>query len=99
MQAMTTAPRRQTLDRHPGSMEMIDITTWTRKGTGWIRAKGHYDVYCGMGAEHRVALNVTEALDYYERAGVETLDEAGDQLVADWLAYDYTGCDCDTEVV
>jgi hypothetical protein len=54
---LTKTPGRATIVGRPGSLELIEITTWTRRTIGWIRVKGWYDVFCGNGGTHRVAID------------------------------------------
>jgi len=92
MTTITARPPRRTYRGRPGANEMLDLTTWTNKyGTGYVRVKGHFDVYCGMGGEHRRPVDVRDFADQF--TGVEP-DNVIDVIVADWLAYDYDGCPC-----
>jgi hypothetical protein len=54
---LTERPPRRSYRCGPGSLEMITVSTWTRRNIGWVRVHGHYDVYCGNGNEHRVAID------------------------------------------
>jgi hypothetical protein len=89
---ITQTPRRSTHKGRPGANEMLDLTTWTRFGTGWVRIKGHYDVYCGMGNMHRRPVDIKDFADRF--VGFDP-DDVLDILASEWLNWDYDGCPCD----
>lgn len=89
---LTDRPRRTTQRGRRGANEMVDLTTWTRRGTGYVRVKGQFDVYCGMGNMHRRPVDIQDFADRF--TGRDT-DDVTDTLLAEWLEWDYTGCDCD----
>lgn len=84
---ITKNPPRRTWHGSPGSLEMVDVTTWTnRHGIGMIRVRGHYDVYCGNGGEHRVAIDERDWTSEY--VGLD-IDDAAHTLIGhaldDWF--------------
>lgn len=98
---LTERPANRTENGRRGQYEMVVYTTWTRRQTGYVRAKGQYDVYCGAGNMHRESLDeiglADEMLRLLDAQGCEpTVSEAGEELVSQWLAWEWQGCDCDT---
>lgn len=92
---IATRPARRTYRGRRGANEMLTLTTWTTKaGVGYVRVRGAYDVYCGMGNMHRMTLDVR---DFADKFTDQDSDDVTDTLVSEWLAWDYTGCDCDSE--
>ena len=90
---LTARPPRRTARGGPGSLELIEVTTWTRRDIGWVRAHGYYDVYCGMGNMHRIPIDEkTWAADH---AG-STLDDVATELIELALADEWADpCDAD----
>lgn len=89
-------PPRRTYRGGPGSLELIEVTTWTRRGIGWVRVHGYYDVYCGMGNMHRIPIDEkTWAADYTGR----DLDDVAHEMIGlvlddEWAdPCDDVGCD------
>lgn len=88
---ITLKPPRRTYRGRPGANEMLTLTTWTRHDVGRVRVKGWFDVYCGMGGEHRRPVDLTDFTDRFIGADP---DDVIDTLSTEWLDWDYTGCDC-----
>jgi hypothetical protein len=83
---LTKTPKRATILGRPGSLEMIVVTTWTSKySIGWIRVKGWYDVFCGNGGTHRVAIDERSWTSDYVGEDVEDVATALiEESLYDW---------------
>lgn len=97
----THLPARQTVQTRPGAHEELTVTLWNKSGRGWVRARGWYTVYCGMGNAHRVWIDEREELlplDEAVGAGVAALVGRSlhdiTSLLVEW-ALDGWACDCD----
>lgn len=90
---LTIRPPRRTYTGGPGSLEMIEVTTWTRRDIGWVRVHGHFDVFCGVGNMHRIPIDEkTWASDY---TGLD-LDDVAHEMIELALAEDWADpCDAD----
>lgn len=77
---VTERPPSRTYRFGPGSLEMIDATTWTRNGIGRIRMRGWYDVFCGNGSMHREWVDQNAWTDQY-------VDMSLDQVAAELIGY------------
>lgn len=75
---LTDRPPRRSYLTGPGSLEMIEITTWTRCDIGWVRIHGHFDVFCGNGGTHRIPVDEKAWASDYSGG---PLDEAAHELV------------------
>lgn len=77
---LTPSPPRATYHFGPGSLENIEVTTWTRNGHGYFRVIGTWTVYCGFGNSHEVPICVKELVgDMF----IETVEDAARSAI-DW---------------
>lgn len=101
---LTDRPPAATYRTGPGALEMVTITTWTRREIGRIRISGYFDVFCGHGGTHRVPVSaMSSTREMFSVLGepngrtwdgpYPTVDDAAAELV-EWALWNWTDpCD------